>query len=120
MSFSNFFQRLGCLRRKYHIEVDACVKRVYNHARKILMALKQRIKADVNRMEKMHMVKRPERHTDWVSRAYDGCCCCKTTEDRVIIYDPKELDNAIKRDKFSSPDPTEIRTCEIFTKFDTT
>ncbi|GFO47354.1 retrovirus-related pol polyprotein from transposon 17.6 [Plakobranchus ocellatus] len=51
------FQELGCLPRKYHIEVDPSARPFHNQARKNPIALKDRVKAELNKMEKCMLLR---------------------------------------------------------------
>lgn len=55
--YSNVFKGLGCMREPYHIELDPEVSPVVNAARKVPVAIKDRLKFELEEMEKQSFVK---------------------------------------------------------------
>ncbi|GFN98748.1 retrovirus-related pol polyprotein from [Plakobranchus ocellatus] len=70
-------------------------------------------------MKRMHVFTRQEEYTDWASPIV---AVVKPDKTLRLCMDPKELNKAIKRNKFSVPDPKKIRAklghAKYFTKFD--
>lgn len=119
--YKDVFTGLGCLKQKYHIEVDENVSPVHNQARKIPLALQERVKQELKRMEELKVIKKQNDHTDWASPMV---IVEKPNKQLRLCMDPQQLNKAIKRDKFSIPDPEEIKArlnkAKYFTKLDAT
>ena len=65
--FDDCFGNIGCLGEKYHIVVDENVPPVVNPPHRIPVALKEQVKKELDRMEKMEIIERINGPTDWVN-----------------------------------------------------
>ena len=63
------FGDLGALNRTYHIELKDNVQPTVVPPRKVLFALRDKLKKELDRMEKMDVIEKVEKSTDWVSAA---------------------------------------------------
>jgi hypothetical protein len=61
--YSVVFKGLGCLREPYHIELDPEVLPVINAARKVPVAIKGRLKLELEDMEKQGVIRKVDRLT---------------------------------------------------------
>ncbi|GFN89075.1 Pol polyprotein [Plakobranchus ocellatus] len=90
--FQDVFERLGYLQRKYlyHTEVEPNVTPSHNQARieKCLIALKDRVKEELNRIEKMRVIKRQKVYTDWAT-ASPMVVDIKANKTLRLCMDPK-------------------------------
>ena len=61
------FTGLGCLEKPYHIEVHPTVTPVVNPPRTVPAALRDRVKEELDDMERRGVVRKVEEPTDWVN-----------------------------------------------------
>ena len=66
-SYCDVFEGLGCLPTEYKIRLDKNAKPVVNPPRKIPYALKNKVKNELNRLEKMRVIKKVTEPTEWVN-----------------------------------------------------
>lgn len=64
--YPHVFTGLGRLEKPYHIEVDPTVTPVANAPRTIPAALRDRVKAELDDMERQGVIRKVEDPTDWV------------------------------------------------------
>ena len=102
--FSDVFQGLGCLAGDYHIDVDPLIKPVQHLPRRVPLALKERLKAKIEDLEKRSIIKKVECPTPWISSMVT---VVKPNKLRICI-DPKDLNKAIKRPNYQMPILDEI------------
>ena len=119
LNYANVFTGLGRLEKPYHIEVDPTVTPVVNPPRTIPAALRDRVKAELEPMEKRGVIRRVEEPTDWVNSM---AVVEKADGSLRICLDPKHLNKAIKREHFQLPTIEDITTrmanAKWFTKLD--
>ena len=84
--FINVFTGLGCLEKLYHIEVDPNATPVVNAPRTIPAALRERVKAELDEMEKAKVISKVDEPTDWLSSMV---VVEKPNGDLRIYLDPK-------------------------------
>lgn len=117
--FPTIFGELGNLGTEYHIVVDESVKPVIQPPRKVPFALRERIKEELDRMEKLGVIEPQEGPTDWVSSMV---VVEKPDKTLRVCMDPKDLNKAIKREHFAMPTVDEVTAqlegAELFTKLD--
>ena len=65
--YANIFKGLGCLSQPYHIELDPDITLVVNPQRKIPVAIKDRLKVELEAMEKQGVIRKVDSPTDWVN-----------------------------------------------------
>ena len=98
--YANVFTGLGRLEKPYHIEVDPKVTPVVNPPRTIPVALRDRVKTELEDMEKHGVIRKVEEPTDWVSSM---AIVEKPDGSLRICLDPRHLNKAIKREHFQLP-----------------
>ena len=118
--YSVVFKGLGCLREPYHIELDPEVLPVINAARKVPVAIKGRLKLELEEMEKQGVIRKVDRPTDWVNSI---AIVEKPGTGRLrICLDPKHLNEAIRREHFQLPMVEKIASrvsgVKVFSKLD--
>jgi len=117
--YSNVFTGLGRLEKPCHIEVDPTVTPVVNPPRTIPAALRDRLKTELEDMEKRGVIRKVEEPTDWVSSM---AIVEKPDGSLRICLDPRHLNKAIKREHFQLPTIEDITTRMVnakwFTKLD--
>ena len=117
--YANVFTGLGRLEKPYHIEVDPTVTPVVNPPRTIPAALRDKVKTELEDMEKREVIRKVEEPTDWVSSM---AIVEKPDGSLRICSDPRHLNKAIKREHFQLPAIEDITTrmanAKWFTKLD--
>ncbi|XP_028411675.1 uncharacterized protein K02A2.6-like [Dendronephthya gigantea] len=118
--YSEVFKGLGCLKEPYHIELDPEVSAVVNPARKVPVAIKGRLKLELEEMEKQGVIRKVDRPTDWVNSI---AIVEKPGTGRLrICLDPKHLNEAIRWEHFQLPTVEEIASrvsgAKVFSKLD--
>ena len=109
------FTGLGGLEKPYHIKVDTTVHPVVHPPRTIPAALRDRVKAELDGMEKKRVVRKVEEPTDWVNSM---AVVEKPNGSLWICLDPRQLNNAIKREHFQLPTIEDITTRMVNAKLD--
>ena len=105
--YGNVFTGLGRLEKPYHIEVDPTVTQVVNPPRTIPAALRDRVKPELEDIEKRRVIRRVEEPTDWMS----SMAIVEKPDGRLrICLDPRDLNKAIEREHFQLPTIEDITT----------
>ena len=65
--YRDVFTGLGKLENQYHIELDTNIKPVIHAPRKVPFSLQDKVKAELDNMEALGVIKKQENPTDWVS-----------------------------------------------------
>ena len=94
----------GLLPGTYSLKTDPTVKPVVHGPRKLPHALAQRVKDKLREMEKDGHIKKVTEPTDWVNSM---CTVLKGDKLRICL-DPKDLNNAIRREHYPTPTVEEI------------
>ena len=94
--YSDLFQGLGCLPGEHTIKIDPAVPPVVHPPRKVPVALKGKIKDELDRMEEAGVIVRQTEPTEWVSSMV---MVIKPSKIRICI-DPRDLNQAIKREHY--------------------
>ena len=102
--FNDVFRGLGCLAGDYHIDVDPLIKPVQHLPRRVPLALKERLKAKIEDLEKRSIIKKLEFPSPCISSMVT---VVKPNKLRICI-DPKDLNKAIKRPNYQMPILDEI------------
>jgi hypothetical protein len=90
------FSGLGCLPGYHHINVKPEITPVIHAPRKVPIALRDRVKAELQRMVDMDVIERQDEPTEWVSSMV---VVVKPNKIRICI-DQKDLNRAIKREHY--------------------
>ncbi|XP_044163404.1 uncharacterized protein K02A2.6-like [Acropora millepora] len=94
--YSDLFQGLGCIPSEHTIKVYPSIPAVVYPPRKVPVALKDKIKAELDRMEQIGVIVRQTEPTDWVNSMV---AVVKSNKIRICI-DPRDLNKAIQREYF--------------------
>ena len=118
--YNNVFTGLGCLKDPYHIQIDESVSPVVHPPRRVPAALRDRLKSTLCDMEQMGVIRKVDEPTDWVSSVV---IVEKPNSNKLrICLDPKDLNNAIKREHLELPTLEEITSrmagAKVFSKID--
>ena len=104
--YSDVFDRpLGTLPGEVHLEVDSSAKPVITPTRRVPTALKDDLKKELNRYVEQEILAPVEEPTPWVSSL--AVATKKSGAQRVCI-DPRQLNEALKRETFQIPILDEI------------
>ncbi|XP_061729443.1 uncharacterized protein LOC133534338 [Cydia pomonella] len=103
--FSDVFHGIGCLPGEYKIQLKSDAVPVIHAPRKLPFAIKDAVKNKLLEMEAQGIIAKVEGPSDWVSSI---TVVKKSNGDLRICLDPKELNNAIKREHFRLPTIDEI------------
>lgn len=94
--YSDLFNGLGCLPGQHHIQIDPKVTPVVHAPRRIPVALRDRVIEELKRMEKLGVIARQTEPTEWVN----SMVTVVTPKKIRICMDPKDLNEAIKREHY--------------------
>ncbi|XP_038075960.1 uncharacterized protein K02A2.6-like [Patiria miniata] len=119
---NDLYEGLGKLQNhEYEIELNVDAAPVQNPPRTIPYTLRDKVKAELERMEKLGVIARVEEPTDWVSSM---SIVGKPDGSVRICLDPRELNNAIKRAHYPMPTLRDVAArmpqAKVFSKFDAT
>ena len=117
--YSDCFGEIGCLDKVHHIEMKENVKPVVMSARKVPIALKKKLKSELDRMEKLGCIRKVEEPADWVN----GMVLVeKPNKSLRVCLDPRPLNEGIKRQHLQLPTKEEMLSkltgAKYFTKLD--
>ena len=118
--YADSFKGLGCLPGEYKIKLDPSVPPVVHAPRKVPVALHDRVKEELQRMENDGVIKKQEEPTDWVN----SMVIVETPKKLRICLDPRDLNKAIKREHFPMKTIEEVVQnmpgAKVFSKLDAT
>ena len=98
--FDDVFQGEGFLQEKLHLEVDKTVNPVVLPVRKVLFALKELLKRELDRLVAEGMLVPVEVTTEWVSSTV---VASKRNGKICLCIDPKPLNKALKCSRYPLP-----------------
>ena len=117
--YEDVFQGLGCLQGEIKITIDPDVTPVQHACRKVPFRLRDQVKHELDRMEQLGVIVKVEEPTDWVSNMV---IVKKKSGDLRVCLDPKDLNHAIKLERFKLPSREEVMAefadAKVFTKLD--
>lgn len=116
--YEDVFEGLGSLPGTHHIELQPDSKPVVHPPQRVPAALRVRVKTELERMERLGVIKSVSQPTDWVSSMVT---MVKPNKIRICI-DAKDLNRAIKRERYPIPTIEEVISrlpeAKLFRKFD--
>lgn len=98
--YDDVFRGEGCFQKELHLETDPSVTPVKNAARRVPIAMKSKLKQELDKLEKAKIIKKVETPTDWVSNVI---VVKKSNGKLRICIDPKPLNMALQRSHCSLP-----------------
>ena len=98
--YPDCFQGIGCFAGTYHITLDHSVPPVVHPPRRVPEALRQPLKAELDKLEQESIISKVEKPTDWVN---SFVCVTKPNGKLRLCLDPKDLNKAIKRPHYVTP-----------------
>ncbi|XP_072033381.1 uncharacterized protein [Amphiura filiformis] len=110
---------IGKMPGKIHLETDSEVTPVVTPPRRVPIAVKPKLKAELDRLTELQVIQKVTDPTGWVSALV---CVEKPNEKIRLCIDPKPLNTALKRPHYPMPTIEEIlpelSDVKIFTKAD--
>ncbi|CAJ1049307.1 uncharacterized protein K02A2.6-like [Xyrichtys novacula] len=94
--YEDLFDGLGCIPGQHHIQIDHTVTPVVHAPRRVPVAIRDRVVEELHRMVKMGVITRQTEPTDWVN----SMVTVVTPKKIRICIDPKDLNEAIKREHY--------------------
>ena len=118
--YASLFSGLGCLPGTHQIKVDASATPVVHPPRRVPVALREKVKAELDRMEELNVVVKQTEPTDWVNSMVT---VIKPDKVRICI-DPKDLNTAIQREHYPMKTVEDVSAnmagARVFSKLDAT
>ena len=113
------FGPLGNFNGDYHIVIDPNIQSIVHAPRRCPIALRDEVKAILDKMETLKVIQKVHRPTDWVSSLVYSRKANGTIR---ICLDPKDLNRAIKRPHYTTRTLDEIKHhldgATVFSKLD--
>ena len=114
-----FSETVGQLEEKYRIKVDSTVNPVQHAPRRVPVALRDRLKSELDKMVEQEIIHPVTTPTSWVSSLV---VVAKPNGKLRLCLDPKDLNKAIQREHYPLPTiedvATRLRGAKVFTKLD--
>ena len=104
--YSDVFEGLGCMDGLYHMEVDDNVKPVIHPPRKVPVALRDRLKEELDTLVKEEVITPVTEPTNWVS----SLVLVNKPDKLRICIDPQDLNKALLRAHYLLPTIEEVAT----------
>ena len=98
--YSDVFQGEGCLDAPLRLEVDKAIPPVQLPTRKVPIAIKDRLKEEIDRLTNLHIIAPVDVPTEWISALV--ATTKKNGKIRLCI-DPKPLNQALRRNHYPLP-----------------
>ena len=95
--YADSFKGLGCLPGEYKLKLDPSVPPVVHAPRKVPVALHDRVKEELQRMENDGVIKKQEEPTDWVNSS-------RNTQETENLLRPKRLEQSDQTRTFPHED----------------
>ncbi|KAL3999170.1 nuclear receptor co-repressor 2 [Sarotherodon galilaeus] len=103
--FADVFEGLGCLEGEHTIQINESVSPKVHPPRKIPVTLREKLKVELDRMEKMEVITKIEEPTQWVNPIV---IVEKATGRLRVCLDPRDLNSAVMREHYQLPTVEEI------------
>lgn len=113
------FEGVGCLPGKHKIQLKEDPQPVIHPARKVPVALKERLRAELQSLIGKGVIRKIEEPTEWVNSLV---IVEKKSGDLRLCIDPRDLNKWIKRERYKLPTKTDITStmsgARYFSKLD--
>ena len=117
--YPKLFNGLGRMEPEHHIKLNDEVSPKVHPPRKIPMGLREKLKKELDSMEKAGVIQKVDEPTEWVNSMV---VAEKPNGDLRVCLDPRDLNKAIKREYYQLPTFEEIASrlngAKIFTNLD--
>ena len=119
--YEDVFDGIGCLEGTYQIKIDPTVSPVVHPPRKIPFTQREKVKEELDRMEKLGVIRKAEGPTEWVS----SLVVVKKPNGKVrLCLDPRDLNKAIQREHYPMKTVEEVAAelsdAKVFSVLDAT
>ena len=98
--YADVFEGLGKMEGKLHFEVDETVQPSVMPPRRVPIAVKGKLKSELQRLEDKDVIKKITEPTDWVSSLV---VTQKANGNVQVCIDPQQLNKALKRSHYPLP-----------------
>ncbi|CAC5385605.1 unnamed protein product [Mytilus coruscus] len=119
--YRDLFKGLGCLPGTHKIRINKTVAPVVHAPRKIPIAIKDKVKAELDRMEDIGVIFKQQEPTQWVNSMVT---VIKPNGKIRISIDPRDLNKAILREHYPLKTVEEVISqmpnAKVFSKLDAT
>uniref|UniRef100_A0A8C2B8P6 ribonuclease H n=1 Tax=Cyprinus carpio TaxID=7962 RepID=A0A8C2B8P6_CYPCA len=96
--YADVFDGLGCFEGEQHIKIRADAQPIIHAPRKVPVALRDKVKAELRRMENLDVIEKVTEPSNWVSSMVT---VWKPEKQKIrICMDPKDLNAAIEREHY--------------------
>lgn len=103
--YPDVFQGTGKLEGQYNLEVREDVQPVVHPPRRVPVALKEKLKQELEKLQRLGVIKKVTEPTPWVSSLVTAR---KPNGQLRVCLDPKDLNEALKRSHYPTPTIDEI------------
>ena len=103
--YSDCFGEIGSLSKVHHLTIDGNFSPVIQAPRKVPFALREKLKDELNRMMRLGIIDKVDGPTDWVSNLV---IVEKPNGKLRVCLDPRDLNQAIKRQHYQLPTAEDI------------
>lgn len=104
--FPEVFRGLGCVNRPYKMVLREGFQPMVQPARRVPIALREPLRAELNRLVEAGIVRRVQEPTDWVS----GLVIAHKKNGQLrVCLDPRHVNASLKRERFTLPKREEIQ-----------
>ena len=114
-----FSETVGQLEGKYRIKVDSTVNPVQHAPQRVPVALRDRLKSELDKMVEQEIIHPVTTPTSWVSSLV---VVAKPNGKLRLCLDPKDLNKAIQREHYPLPTIEDVATrlhgAKLFTRLD--
>nr|XP_037288681.1 uncharacterized protein K02A2.6-like [Rhipicephalus microplus] len=107
LAFPDLFSGTGCVRRPYKMVLREDAVPVVQPARRVPIALKGRLRQELQRMEKASIIVKVDEPTEWVSPLV---VVHKKNGTLRICMDPRAVNRSIKREHYPIPSREDIES----------
>ncbi|KAL2090027.1 hypothetical protein ACEWY4_014715 [Coilia grayii] len=119
--YADVFEGLGCFEGEQHIKIRADAQPIIHAPRKVPVALREKIKSELKRMEHLDVIEKVTEPRQWVSSMVT---VWKPEKQKIrICMDPKDLNNAIEREHYPMRTIEEVMArmpgAKVFSTLDT-
>ena len=103
--YADCFECLGPMSEPYHIKINKDAAPVIHSTRKVIAALRERVRKELEEMESQGVIKKVQEPTEWVNSMVINE---KRSGKLRICIDPRDLNKVISREHYQLPTQEEI------------